>query len=434
MQRNAIARLVEWKNKIGRKPLVMWGARQVGKTWLAKEFGRQSFQNTVYINFDIDRSVRELFDQDLYPQSLIKGLEGMYNAQIDPAKTLIIFDEVQECNRALVLLKYFQEIAPEYHIVAAGSFLGVATHQGNSFPVGKVDMITIYPMSFDEFLVGIGEEKMSDILNELNLSLIAGVSGRFASLLKTYFYVGGMPEAVETYAQTKDFNAVREVQNRILTSYRADFSKHIASTDIPKARMIWETIPLILGRENKKFQYSQVKSGGSAREFETALDWLVHSGLVYRVHKIKTPNLPLSSYQENEHFKLYMLDVGLLAAAAALDIKTLLAPNNDLFTHFKGALTEQFVCQELKATDKNYPLFYWKNDKGMAEVDFVIQYEDQAIPIEVKAGENVQSKSLSVYRKSYQPLRSIRTSLKNYGDFNGVQSIPLYLIGKHFTR
>jgi predicted AAA+ superfamily ATPase len=373
MQRDALQRLINWKGKTDRKPLVIQGARQVGKTWLMREFGRLYYAKTVYVNFDSQPEQGKLFAPNLDTQRIISSLSLQFHTDITPKDTLVIFDEVQECNRALVSLKYFRENAPEYHIIAAGSFLGVAAHDGSSFPVGKVDMLTLYPLSFLEFLRGIGEEGLADAARSLDYALITGLKSRFIELLKHYFYIGGMPDAVLSFSRERSFEQVREVQRAIVHSYQADFSKHIQSADIPKTLMVWNSIPAQLARENKKFVYSDVKQSARAREYENALTWLTASGLAYRVNRVSLPNLPLISYVDAGCFKLYMLDVGLLSARSALDIKTLLEPSAALFNHFKGALTEQFVLQELKALDDDLPIFYWTNAKNTAEVDFIIQ-------------------------------------------------------------
>ncbi|MDR1587575.1 MAG: ATP-binding protein, partial [Treponema sp.] len=430
MQRNALQNLMAWKDKPGRKPLVIQGARQVGKTWLMMEFGRRAFGNTVYLNFDSNRRVHEIFQPDLDTTRIITSIELEFHTKIDAETTLIIFDEIQECNRALVSLKYFCENAPQYHITAAGSFLGVAMHPGSSFPVGKVNLLTLYPLSFTEFLVAIGEESYTKALASRDFPLIAGLAGKMIGFLKKYFFIGGMPEAVLSYASREDYDAVREIQLVIAANYNADFSKHINPSDIPKARLIWESVPVQLARENKKFLYKDVKSGARAREYENALNWLVNSGLVYQVYRANFPGLPLASYRERDHFKLYMLDLGLLSAKSGLDIRTLLGSDTSLFTHFKGALAEQYVFQELKALDNEMPLYYWANAKNTSEIDFLIQMRDQVIPIEVKSGFNLKAKSLKAFIESFDPPAAIRSSLALFKRTGNLFEIPLYLIGQ----
>jgi predicted AAA+ superfamily ATPase len=430
MQREALQSLMDWKEKPGRKPLVIQGARQVGKTWLMMEFGRRAFGNTVYINFDSSSRIHEIFQPDLDTARIIASIEMEFHTRINAENTLLVFDEIQECNRALVSLKYFCENAPEYHITAAGSFLGVAMHAGSSFPVGKVNLLTLYPLSFAEFLAGIGEERYAKALSGRDFPLIAGMAGKMIGFLKKYFFVGGMPEVVLSYASREDYDEVREIQLAITANYNADFSKHINPSDIPKARLIWESIPAQLARENKKFLYRDVKSGARAREYENALNWLVNSGLVYQVYRANLPGLPLASYQERDHFKLYMLDLGLLSAKSGLDIRTLLNSDNSLFTHFKGALAEQYVFQELKALDNEMPIYYWANAKNTSEIDFLIQMRDQVIPLEVKSGFNLKAKSLKAFIESFDPPLAIRSSLAPFKRADGLFEIPLYLIGQ----
>jgi predicted AAA+ superfamily ATPase len=430
MQRKLMQRLVRWKNSPGRKPLLIQGARQVGKTWLMKEFGSAYYRAVVYANFDDRRDIQDIFTPNLDTRRIIASLASVYQADIRPEDTLIIFDEIQECNRALISLKYFRENAPQYHIVGAGSFLGVAAHAGNSFPVGKVDMLTLYPMTFSEFLSAIGEDRLAQAAAALDYPFIAGMKNSFIECLKHYFYVGGMPEAVFSFSQTRDFEKAREIQKIIARNYQADFSKHIHSADIPKAGMIWESIPAQLARENSKFLYSGVKPGARAREYENALSWLVASGLVYRINRVSLPNLPLFSYREHEHFKLFMLDVGLLSAKAGLDIKTLLDPNPLVFNHFKGALTEQYVLQELVALDKDLPLFYWTNAKNTCEIDFVVQAGNTVIPLEVKAGVNLKAKSLKFFMEKFGPAIAVRSSLADFGRHEKILELPLYIVGQ----
>jgi predicted AAA+ superfamily ATPase len=430
MEREALQSLMAWKDRPGRKPLVIQGARQVGKTWLMTEFGRRAFGNTVYINFDNNRRVHEIFQPDLDTSRIIASIEMEFHTKIDAENSLIIFDEIQECNRALVSLKYFCENAPQFYITAAGSFLGVAMHPGSSFPVGKVNIFTLYPLSFAEFLAAIGEETFVKALANLDFPLLAGLAGKITEFLKKYFFVGGMPEAVLSYVSHEDYDAVREIQTVIAANYNADFSKHINPSDIPKARLIWESIPAQLARENKKFLYKDVKSGARAREYENALNWLVNSGLVYQVYRANFPGLPLASYRERDHFKLYMLDLGLLSAKSGLDIRTLFESDTSLFTHFKGALAEQYVFQELKVLDDKMPLYYWTNSKNTSEVDFLIQRRDRVIPLEVKSGFNLKAKSLRAFMETFEPRIAIRSSLAGFKQTDNLFEIPLYLIGK----
>ena len=425
MRRYALEGLKKWKNSTYRRPLILYGARQVGKTWLLKEFGRREYEQVVYLNFDDDKKLKEYFEKDLDTARIINALESLFNVSIIPENTLIIFDEIQECQRAKDSLKYFNENAPQYHIVTAGSFLGVAS---GKFPVGQVNSLTLFPMTFYEFLEAIGRDVLVESLKSLNRPLLESLSGLLIDMLKTYFYVGGMPVAVDCYAQSQSLIKVREIQHEILQNYKNDFSKHISSQDIPKVRMLWDSIPVHLAREKKKFIYRDVKSGGRASEFENAMDWLINTGLVYKIPRTLTPNLPLARDQEREAFKLFMLDIGLLCAKINVDLSVFYEANPKIFLDFHGAISEQYVCQELKATCEN-PLFYWGRDKGAAEIDFIMQYKNEIIPIEVKSERHTQSKSLKVYMEEYNPKTAVRISLKNIGVNNTLHSVPLYLIG-----
>jgi len=426
VNRAAYKDILEWKSSINCKPLVLYGARQVGKTWLLKEFGKKEFEVTLYINFDTDRKVHSFFKDDISPQFIIRSLENHFNEKIEPAKTLLIFDEIQECQRAKDALKYFNEDAPQYYIAAAGSFLGIAS---GKFPVGQVNELTLYPMTFNEFLEAAGRELLAQTLRETDTPALINASHElFTMMLRQYLFVGGMPEAVKTYAETENFAAVRGVQEAILNNYKNDFSKHINAANIPKVNMLFDSIPLHLAREKKKFIYKEVKTGGRASEFESAMNWLAGTGFVHKVDRTTDAKIPLSRYTEREYFKLYMLDTGLLAAKARLDISTFLTGDNMIFNEFKGALAEQFALQELKALTK-FPVFYWGNASGKAEVDFIVQYKNEIIPIEVKSSVNTKSQSLSVYIEKYHPQNAIRVSLKNYGRNGKFLCVPLYLIG-----
>ena len=429
MKRYALEALQQWKHSKNRKPLIMYGARQVGKTWLLKEFGQREYKQVVYVNFDDDRQIGSFFEKDLDTARIINALETRFNTTITPGTTLIIFDELQECQRAKDSLKYFNENAPQYHIATAGSFLGVAS---GKFPVGQVNSLTLYPMSFYEFLEAVGREKLVEAIKSLDRPLLESVSSLLIDMLKTYFYVGGMPAAVDCYAQTQSVLKVREVQKEIVNNYKSDFAKHILPQVIPKVRMLWDSIPMHLAREKKKFIYNDVKTGGRASEFENAMDWLIHTGLVYKVPRTLTPRLPLARDQEREAFKLFMVDIGLLCASINVDLSAFYEADPKIFDDFHGAISEQYVCQELKAICDN-PLFYWGRDKGAAEVDFILQYKNDIIPIEVKSERRTQSKSLHSYMAAYNPKNAVRTSLKNMGRQNTLHSIPLYMIGSLFT-
>lgn len=426
MYRVAIEKLYKWKESKRRKPLIIEGARQVGKTWLMKEFGSKAYANTVYINFDSNSRMAELFASDLDTDRLIIGLELYAGHKIDAENTLLIFDEVQEVPRALSSLKYFYENAPQYHIVCAGSLLGIALHGGTSFPVGKVDFLKLYPLSFKEFLMATGNERFAELLDKQDYEMITAFKQTYIDALKHYYFVGGMPEAVQSFAENRDFNEVRDIQKRILAAYEQDYSKHAPYEAVPKIRMIWSSIPSQLAKENKKFIYGLVREGGRAKEYETAIMWLTDCGLVHKVSRVNAAGIPLKAYEDLRAFKLYIVDVGLLGCMTGLQQRTLL-DGNDLFTEFKGALTEQYVCQQLK-TIENLGVYYFTNDRGSCEVDFVIDTGEKIIPVEVKAEVNLKAKSLRVYKDKYEPEVSIRTSMADYKKEDWLLNLPLYAV------
>lgn len=426
MYRIAIEKLLKWKQSKRRKPLIIEGARQVGKTWLMKEFGRQAYEDTVYINFDSNSRMAELFAPDLDTERLIMGLELYAGRKIDPEKSLLIFDEVQEVPRALTALKYFYENAPQYNIVCAGSLLGIALHQGTSFPVGKVDFLKLYPLSFNEFLRAIGEERFAELLDKLDFQMITSFRQTYIDALKQYYFVGGMPEAVQSFAENKDFNEVREIQRRILAAYEQDFSKHVPNEIVPRLRMLWNSIPSQLAKENKKFIYGIVREGARAKEYKTAIMWLCDCGLVHKVSRVNTAGIPLRAYEDLKAFKLFLVDVGLLGCMAGLRQRTLL-DGNALFVEFKGALTEQYVCQQLK-TIENLDVYYYTNDRGSCEVDFVVDTGERIVPVEVKAEINLKAKSLKTYREKFSPEVAVRTSMADYKKEDWLVNLPLYAI------
>lgn len=428
MYRMAMENLLAWKQSRRRKPLIIEGARQVGKTWLMKEFGRQAYGDTVYINFDSNARMAELFASDLDTKRLVLGLELYAGRKIDPENALLIFDEVQEVPRALAALKYFCEDAPQYHIVCAGSLLGIALHRGTSFPVGKVDFLKLYPLSFQEFLMAIGNQQFSELLDQQDFSMITSFRETYADALKQYYFVGGMPEAVESFAENQDFNEVRQIQKRILAAYEQDFSKHAPNEAVPRLRMLWNSIPAQLAKENKKFIYGLVREGARAKDYETALLWLSDCGLVHRVSRVNAPGIPLRAYEDMKAFKLFVLDVGLLGCMTGLHQRTLL-DGNALFVEFKGALTEQYVCQQLK-TLADLELCYYTNDRGSCEVDFVVDTGGRVMPLEVKAETNLRAKSLKTYREKFSPELAIRTSMADYRKEDGLVNLPLYAIGQ----
>lgn len=426
MYRIAIEKLFKWKQSKRRKPLIIEGARQVGKTWLMKEFGRQAYEDTVYINFDSNSRMAELFAPDLDTERLIMGLELYAGRKIDPEKSLLIFDEVQEVPRALTALKYFYENAPQYNIVCAGSLLGIALHQGTSFPVGKVDFLKLYPLSFNEFLRAIGEERFAELLDKRDFQMITSFRQTYIDALKQYYFVGGMPEAVQSFAENKDFNEVREIQRRILAAYEQDFSKHVPNEIVPRLRMLWNSIPSQLAKENKKFIYGLVREGARAKEYETAIMWLCDCGLVHKVSCVNTAGIPLRAYEDLKAFKLFLVDVGLLGCMAGLRQRTLL-DGNALFVEFKGALTEQYVCQQLK-TIENLDVYYYTNDRGSCEVDFVVDTGERIVPVEVKAEINLKAKSLKTYREKFSHEVAVRTSMADYKKEDWLVNLPLYAI------
>jgi len=427
MYRSTIEKLEKWKNSKERKPMVVYGARQVGKTWLMKEFGNKHYDSVAYLSFDSSNLLKNIFERDFNIPRIIRELSIATNIRITP-DTLIIFDEVQECPRALTSLKYFNEDASEYQVIAAGSLLGVMTLQGTGFPVGKVYLVTMYPMSFYEFLDAV-DNRFLPSLKGLDFPTIATFHSSIVELLKQYFFTGGMPAAVSKYAETRDFDEVRDVQRIILDSYYADFAKHIPASYIARTRDIWESVPTQLAKENKRFLYSGMKEGSRGRDYELALNWLTNTNLIHKVYRISLPNMPLIAYKQNAIFKLYMNDIGLLSARAELDLKTYLGDNNNTFSHYKGGLAEQFVLQELIAANNNLPIYYWATDKNTAEIEFVIQHNDEIIPLEVKAGRSVKSESLNMYKNEFRPASAVRLSLKNYGVVDGLYSVPLYMTG-----
>lgn len=426
MYRIAMEKLLKWKQKTNRKPLIIEGARQVGKTWLMKEFGRQAYEDTVYINFDSNSRMAELFASDLDTDRLITGLELYAGCKILADNTLLIFDEVQEVPRALTSLKYFFENAPQYHIVCAGSLLGIALHQGTSFPVGKVDFLKLFPLSFREFLMATGKERFAELLDRQDFQMITTFKQTYTEALKHYYFVGGMPEAVQSFVESKDFNEVRDIQKRILAAYEQDFSKHAPNEIVPKIRMLWNSIPSQLAKENKKFIYGLIREGARAKEYETAILWLSDCGLVHKISRVNAAGIPLKAYEDLKAFKLFLVDVGLLGCMAGLHQRTLL-DGNDLFTEFKGALTEQYVCQQLK-TLEDLRIYYYTNDRGSCEVDFIVDTGEQIIPVEVKAEVNLKAKSLKTYQEKFSPEISVRTSMADYKRESWLVNLPLYLI------
>lgn len=427
MYRAAMEQLLKWKQKKNKKPLIIRGARQVGKTWLMREFGKTAYKETVYISFDNNSRIQALFEGDLSIERIVTGLELYVGRKIDAEDTLLIFDEVQEVPKALTSLKYFNENAPQYNIVCAGSMLGVALHQGTSFPVGKVEFLDLYPLSFFEFMRAMGREQYVELLQKSDFEMATTFKQEYIDMLKHYYFVGGMPEVVLSFSETKDFNEVREIQQRILAAYEQDFSKHAPNEVVPRIRMLWNSIPAQLTKENKKFIYGLIKEGARAKEYELAMLWLTDCGLVHKVHRVTAPSLPLKAYEDMKAFKLFLVDVGLLSCMVGLRQRTLL-DGSELFKEFKGALTEQYVLQQLK-TLKGIQTYYWTAERGVAEVDFVVDTGSAIIPIEVKAEVNLQAKSLKNYREKFEPSLSIRTSMADYRKEDNLLNLPLWAVG-----
>ena len=426
MYRTAFEQLYKWKENKNRKPLIIEGARQVGKTWLMKEFGKIAYKDTVYINFDSNSKMADLFSSDLNIERLIMGLEIYIGRKINPDNSLLIFDEIQEVPRALSSLKYFYEDAPQYNIVCAGSLLGIALHGGTSFPVGKVDFLNLYPLSYREFLMAVVGKSYVELLDNGDYDMIKAFKQTYIDALKQYYFVGGMPEAVQSFVLNKDFKEVRDIQKRILLAYEQDFSKHAPIEIVPKIRMLWNSIPSQLAKENKKFIYGLVREGGRAKEYEAAIMWLCDCGLVYKVSRINTAGIPLKAYEDLKAFKLFVVDVGLLGCMTGLH-QSVLLDENTLFVEFKGALTEQYVCQQLSALDE-LDIYYYTNDRGSCEVDFVIDTGEKIIPVEVMAQTNLKAKSLKTYCERFSPDLAVRTSMSDYKAEEWLVNLPLYAI------
>ncbi len=428
MKRFAMLSLKKWKDKKNRKPLIIRGARQVGKTWLMKEFGKNEYKQTAYINFESSRFLKTLFIENFDTRRIILALQIETGVQINPENTLIIFDEIQEAEGAITSLKYFYENAPQYHIIAAGSLLGVAMHKKTSFPVGKVEFLELYPLSFFEFLSAMGQKSLLGLLDNADWQLIKSFKGKFVQYLRQYYYTGGMPEAILSFRDNNNFQEVRNIQKQILSAYEQDFSKHAPNEIVPRIRMLWNSIPAQLSKENRKFIYKVVRPGARAKDYELALSWLIDCGLVHKVTRVSKPGIPLKAYEDSSAFKLFLVDVGLLAAMGDIDAKTLIN-GNLIFEEFKGALTEQYVMQQL-ITIPEIAIHYWSSERSSSEIDFLVQYSGKIIPIEVKAEENLQAKSLKVFRQKYSPGISVRTSMSDYRKETWLTNIPLYAIGE----
>ena len=429
MKRTLYSALINWKNAPNRKPLIVQGARQVGKTWLMKEFGKNEFDTVVYLNFESSERLKSIFEPDFDIKRIISIIEIEVNHKIESDKTLLIFDEIQEAEKGLTALKYFCEQAPEYYIIAACSLLGVSLQKNTSFPVGKVDFLRMYPLSFFEFLESIEQNLLKEHLEAKNWQIIDTFHEKLIELLRLYYFIGGMPEAVGNYIQYENLNTVRDIQEKILLGYENDFAKYAPVEIVPKIRLVWHSLISQLAKDNRKFIYGQVRKGSRAKDFETAINWLTDAGLVLKINHVEKPSMPLNAYVNIDAFKLFFLDVGLLNAVAKLDAKILLEKNN-ILTEFKGALTEQFVAQQLTI---KHDIYYWVASKATAEVDFLIQFENDIIPIEVKAEENLKSKSLKVFVEKYKSNTAIRTSISRFREQEWLVNVPLYGIYSFFV-
>lgn len=428
MYRKLIEDLKKWKISPHRKPLILQGARQTGKTWIMKEFGKTEYKNTAYLFCQENPVLENLFNAPFDKERLLNGFQLLCGFKIEPSETLIIIDEIQDIPKAITALKFFYEQAPEYHIICAGSLLGVSLHEGISFPVGKVNFLNLYPLSFSEFLIANGREQHASLINSKNpdSELVKSFSQDFTEYLRYYFFIGGMPEVVAAWTETKDFNEVRRVQKELLKTYENDVSKHTSEETANKIRQIWDSLPSQLAKENKKFLYSVVKESARAREYENAINWLKNAGLITKVYRTNKPGIPLKAYEDLEAFKIFIIDTGLLCSMTNLSAKVLLE-GNKLFTEFKGALTEQFVCQQLISEFGIEP-YYWSSKDGTSEIDFIFQNDDEIIPIEVKAEVNLQAKSLKIFRETYGTQTAFRFSLSDYANHGVLKDCPLYAL------
>lgn len=424
MKRQLYDDLLRWRNSANRKPLILQGARQVGKTWLMKEFGKNEFEQVVYLNFESSERLKSLFAPDFDIKRIISIIEIEANYKIVAEKTLLIFDEIQEAEKGLTALKYFYEQAPQYYIIAAGSLLGVSLQRNTSFPVGKVDFLRMYPMSFFEFLENMGQGLLKEALEASNWAVISSFHEKLVGFLRLYYFIGGMPEAVWAYVQFQDLNQVRDIQDKILLGYENDFAKYAPIEIVPRIRLVWHHLISQLAKENRKFIYGQIKKGSRAKDFELAIAWLTDAGLVLKINIVEKPMMPLNTYTDFDVFKLFCLDVGLLNAMARLDSKILLEKNS-ILTEFKGALTEQFVAQQLRIKHETY---YWSASNATAEIDFLIQKDNEIVPIEVKAEENLKAKSLKVFSDKYQPKIALRFSMNQYREQDWLTNLPLYAV------
>lgn len=425
MERSIYSSLKKWKESPIRKPLILQGARQVGKTYILKEFGAREYSEVVYINCDDNNDMQNMFvDYDV--DRIIRSLSAISGVSIKPSTTLLILDEIQEVERGLASLKYFCEKAPEYHVAVAGSLLGITLHEGTSFPVGKVDMLYMYPMDFEEFLLAMGKEQLVELLRSNSWTALTPLRGMLTELLRQYYFVGGMPEAVKTYVERGDIWEVRSIHSKIIDAYRNDMSKHVPKQQVQRINMVWNSIPSQLARDNKKFIYGALRKGARANDFEIAIQWLVDSGLVHKVHRISKPVVPLKFYEDMASFKLFLLDCGLLGALSETPPEQILIGDN-VFEEYKGAFTENYVLQQLKSLPRTF-VYYYSNDNSTLEIDFVVQHEAHVIPIEVKAEENLRAKSLRQFVTDNSGLHGVRFSMSDYREQDWLTNVPLWAV------
>lgn len=425
MERSIYSSLKKWKESPTRKPLILQGARQVGKTYILKEFGAREYSEVVYINCDDNNDMQNMFvDYDV--DRIIRSLSAISGVSIKPSTTLLILDEIQEVERGLASLKYFCEKAPEYHVAVAGSLLGITLHEGTSFPVGKVDMLYMYPMDFEEFLLAMGKEQLVELLRNNSWAALTPLRGMLTELLRQYYFVGGMPEAVKTYVERGDIWEVRSIHSKIIDAYRNDMSKHAPKQQVQRINMVWNSIPSQLARDNKKFIYGALRKGARANDFEIAIQWLVDSGLVHKVHRISKPVVPLKFYEDMASFKLFLLDCGLLGALSETPPEQILIGDN-VFEEYKGAFTENYVLQQLKSLPRTF-VYYYSNDNSTLEIDFVVQHEAHVIPIEVKAEENLRAKSLRQFVTDNAGLHGVRFSMSDYREQDWLTNVPLWAV------
>lgn len=431
MERSIMKDLVAWKNRADRKPLILLGARQIGKTYILKEFGKREFKNVAYINCDNNAMVQDLFAPDYNIERIVLTISALTGVDVKAGETLIILDEIQELKRGLSSLKYFCEDAPQYHVAVAGSLLGITLHQGESYPVGKVNTLTMYPMSFEEFLWACGKKIMADLLHTTQWNVMRGLNSAFTEYLRKYYFVGGMPEAVKSFIQTNSAPTVREIQNEILLAYDRDISKHAPTEQVVRINQVWNSIPSQLARENRKFIYGVIKQGARAKDYELAIQWLIDAGLVYKVNRTKLLSVPLKVHEDISAFKLYLLDIGLLGALSQIPPAMLLVPN--VANTAKGDFTENYVCSQMSLL-RNMPIYYFSKDNSQLELDFVVQVGSEIIPIEVKAEENLQAKSLKTILQKHEEMHGLRFSMSDYRVEERFTNVPLYGVSAYLEE